>query len=41
MDHRTNLANRPFSWHPGGKIERADLLIKELVGLVVYGWAGR
>ena len=41
VDHRTNLANRPFSWYPGGKIERADLLIKELVGLVVYGWTGR
>ncbi|SFN90808.1 Uncharacterized SAM-binding protein YcdF, DUF218 family [Cohaesibacter marisflavi] len=41
VDHRTNLSSKPFSWYPGGKIERADLLIKELVGLVVYGWTGR
>ena len=41
VDHRTNLASKAFSWYPGGKIERADLLIKELVGLLVYGWTGR
>ena len=41
VDHRTNLSNKPFSWYPGGKFERADLLIKELVGLVVYGMTGR
>ena len=41
VDHRTNLANTAFSWYPGGKIERADLLVKEMVGLIIYGITGR
>ncbi|WP_319483501.1 YdcF family protein [uncultured Cohaesibacter sp.] len=41
VDHRTNLSNQPFSWYPGGKLERADLTIKELVGLLAYHLTGR
>ncbi|WP_316858761.1 YdcF family protein [uncultured Cohaesibacter sp.] len=41
VDHRTNLANTAFSWYPKTKFLRADLTIKELVGLFVYGLTGR
>ena len=41
VDHRSDPANFASNWYPAGKLDRANLVIKELVGLVVYTLTGR